>query len=101
MNPKSQGVAASFRHSRESGNPGLPRPQRSLWTPAFAGVTITFWKDGIHFGSGSNDPYRSEGTDDEDGKPALQWNARTAITLPALRGRKGRKALTPTVGCAV
>src|SRR5216683_4023878 len=53
MNPKSQGVAASFRHSHESGNPGLPGPQRLLWTPAFAGVTITFRKDGIHFGSGS------------------------------------------------
>src|SRR6266851_8360882 len=53
MNPKAQGVAASFRHSRESGNPGLPGPQRLLWTPAFAGVTITFRKDGIHFGSGS------------------------------------------------
>src|ERR1700704_7156634 len=61
-------MLGSGRHSRESGNPGasgkppaagtqeqLDPTEKLLWTPAFAGVTITYGFHCIHFGPASQD----------------------------------------------
>ena len=44
-------LSPSFPRKRES--QGWQRRSCLSWTPAFAGVTITYWELGIHFKSGS------------------------------------------------
>ena len=47
--PETSGVHSTMvylpRHSRGSGNPGPRHHRRVAWTPASAGVTLSYWKD--------------------------------------------------------